>query len=391
MGLNLFKTKEKTHELFVSFDMHIFIITIMLMLFGLFIQLNIGSSRGTEHSLQFFNKQLLFFAVSLPIIVFIGKSIKLINFLHKHVFLLLILNIFLLLAVLLIGTTTKGGTRWIRFGSIGVQPSMIASTILIIYISKIIEKKQNCISQSTFLNFLKDFSPIIILSIIVFGLVLWEKHLSTLVVLGATIFGMLFVANIRFSTLISIILVVLILFVAVLKMGDSYRSSRMDIYSKYSLFYKLFGQSKEKENINDYQVKESLTALSSGHIFGTGVSKGRAKHYFLPDAKSDYVFAVIGEQFGFIGAILILITFVYLFLRSWKVSWNTHSIFTKMIGMGVSLNIFFTAMVNIGVAISAIPPTGLTLPFISYGGSSMLMNAVNIGIILNLSSKRKVI
>lgn len=385
------KSRENQRELFVSFDYQIILISFALMLFGLFIQLNIGSSRGTENSLQYFYKQLVFFFVSFPLMIYLGRINWLMKFLNSKAFLLLLLNILLLASVLIIGFSNRGATRWLRFGIIGIQPSMLAATILIVYIAKILDKKQKLIGDSTLVNFFRDFMPIILFSIIVFGLILFEKHLSTLVVLGATILGMLFVVNIRFSTLLSMVLAVLVLFFVVIKTGDSYRSSRMDIYSRYSLFLKAIGHDKDPGKINDYQVKESLTALSSGHLFGTGIDKGRAKHYFLPDAKSDYVFAVIGEQFGFFGAILILGAFLYLFLRSWMISAASPTLFTKMVGVGVSLNIFFTAMVNIGVSISAIPPTGLTLPFISYGGSSMLMNAINMGILLNLSARRKVI
>lgn len=381
----------KTKSIFVSFDKWIILISVSLMLFGLVIQMDIGSSRGSEDSLQYFSKQLIWTLISLPFMLFIGRINNLFDFLKKNIAYFLFGVIILLILVLIIGTTAKGGTRWLRFAGVGLQPSMPAAIILILYISKILDKKQLFIARSNLVFFISDFAPIIIFSIVVFGLIFLEKHLSTLIVLGTCILGMLFVSNIKLSTLIILIVGVAGLGLIAVSKGEDYRSSRMEIFSKYSLYHKALNLKVSETKTNDYQVKESLTALSSGRIFGTGFSKGRAKHYFLPDAKSDYVYAIIGEQFGFLGALLLLAVYTFLFYKCCLIAMATETLFTQIAGVGLSLNFYLTAMVNIGVAISALPPTGLTLPFISYGGSSLLINAVNMGLILNLSAKRKVI
>lgn len=381
----------KKRILFIEFDKQILMISVFLMLCGLILQLDIGSSRGSSESLTPFVKQLIWICISVPVMISIGKISRLFDHINKYIFIYLLIVIVLLALVLIVGTTAKGGTRWLRFFGFGLQPSLPAAIILILYVSKMLEKKQLYIARSSIINFLKDFFPVILSLVMVFGLIYLEKHLSTLVVLGASVLGVFFISNIRFSTLVILIgLTGMLTFVAI-KGKEDYRSSRMDIFSKYSLYHKALKLPVSQEETNDYQVKESLTALSSGRIFGTGFSKGRAKHYFLPDAKSDYIFAVIGEQFGYIGALLILILYTYLFYRCCQIAWLSKQMFIQLAGIGLSLNFYLTALVNVGVAISAIPPTGLTLPFISYGGSSLLFNAINIGLILNMSAQRKVI
>lgn len=377
--------------LFVEFDKQILIISVVLMLIGLILQLDIGSSRGSSESLTPFIKQMLWIVISVPVMITIGKISRLFEHINKYIFIYLMIVIVLLTLVLIVGTTAKGGTRWLRFFGFGLQPSLPAALVLILYVSKMLEKKQLYIARSNIINFIRDFMPMLISVILVFGLIYFEKHLSTLLVLGASIIGIFFVSNIRMSTLVILIGLTGILTFVSIKGKEEYRSSRMDIFSKYSLYHKALKLPISQEETNDYQVKESLTAISSGRIFGTGFSKGRAKHYFLPDAKSDYIFAVIGEQFGYIGALFILFLYTYLFYRCCQIAWLSKQLSIQLAGIGLSLNFYLTALVNIGVAISAIPPTGLTLPFVSYGGSSLLFNAVNIGLILNMSAQRKVV
>ncbi|MDX9869330.1 MAG: FtsW/RodA/SpoVE family cell cycle protein [Candidatus Cloacimonadales bacterium] len=368
-------------------DKSILFMCLALMAFGLLLQLSIGSSRGTEHSLQYFQMQLKWALISLPIMLLISRIKNIFSLINKVSFLLILLSIIALVLVLAIGTTQKGGTRWLRFGGIGLQPSMPASIILILYTAKFIHKKYLYIERSTLFNFIKDFLPLLIICALVFGLIYAEKHLSTLIVLGIAILSMFFVANIRFSTLFILIVLIGGLALFTIKHGqESYRSSRMDMFSQYSLYHKLFNIKVSDTNDDAYQIKESLTAISSGHIFGTGPSKGRAKHYFLPDAKSDYIFAIIAEEYGFVGGLIVIVIYTLIFLKSCTIAWKTKNLYLQLVGIGLALNFFLPAMVNTGVSISALPPTGLTMPFLSYGGTSFFFIAVNMGLILNLST-----
>jgi cell division protein FtsW (lipid II flippase) len=169
-----------------------------------------------------------------------------------------------------------------------------------------------------------------------------------------------------------------------------YRSNRMEIYANYSLFHKALGHERQAYSGDSYQIRESLTAISQGGLFGTGSEGGRAKHMFLPDVNSDYIFAMIGEQFGFIGGIIIIFLFSVFLFRSLLVSASADSYFKMLLVMGMGINIFITAIVNMGVSMSALPSTGLALPFISHGGSALVVNLGMLAVILNISSQRKI-
>ena len=219
-----------------SCDKTLLLICIILMIFGLALQLDIGSSRGGEYSLVNFKKQVVWFLVSLPAMIIIAHFKKLFELLNKYSFFLLLLTIILLVLVLMIGSTQKGGTRWLRFGGIGIQPSMVASITLILYTAKILDKKKLYLERSTFINFIKDFLPLLIIIGIVFGLIYAEKHLSTLIVISIAILSMLFMAQVRISTLILAVLLIGSLSLFLIKYGkEDYRSSSMDMLSHYSL------------------------------------------------------------------------------------------------------------------------------------------------------------
>jgi cell division protein FtsW (lipid II flippase) len=170
--------------------------------------------------------------------------------------------------------------------------------------------------------------------------------------------------------------------------GAEYRSKRMDIYAKYSLFHRMMDKNTEGNIEGEFQIKQSLISLACGKLFGTGSDRGTGKLYFLPEAKTDYIYAIVGEELGFLGALTVLLIYFTLFMRSFISSNKNKDMFLRFAGFGLALNIFLNAMVNIGVSISALPSTGVTLPFISYGGTSLLVNSVSIGLLLNISSKR---
>jgi len=130
-------------------------------------------------------------------------------------------------------------------------------------------------------------------------------------------------------------------------------------------------------------------ALSSGRVLGTGTAGGRGKYRFLPEADTDYIFSIIGEETGFIGATIVIALYGFLFFRSLFGSWHNDDFYLRLVGAGLALNIFLNAMVNIGVAMSALPSTGVTLPFISYGGTSLVVNSVSVGLLLNISARRR--
>ncbi|MBC8416458.1 MAG: FtsW/RodA/SpoVE family cell cycle protein [Candidatus Cloacimonetes bacterium] len=374
--------KAKTY--IAGYDYYILFVYMLLMFIGLYMQLNISSIRT---SMSFFYKQFIWFGLSIISLWFAFKVVKL-EKIRPFIFMFLIITILLLIAVLIFGENVNGAVRSFRIWKINIQPSLIARIVLILYFAHFLDKKQKYIDDTRPKGFLRHFNALIIMTLIVFLLILAEKHFSPLIISSFTLISLLLLAKIRFSTILLIICISLFALMIVLKLGPRYRGERMQIYTKYSLFHKAFNKEIEYKGTNDYQIRESLLSLTGGRLFGTTPKKGTGKHYFLPEAKTDYIYSIIGEEFGFLGALFVLGLYVFLFARAIINSYK-KDMFLKLAGIGLGMNIFFNAMVNIGVSLAAIPSTGVTLPFISYGGTSLLINSFTVGLLLNISAKRQ--
>jgi cell division protein FtsW len=350
-------------------------------------QLNISSIRT---DMSFFYRQFVWFLLSG---IFLWIGFKLINLekLRRYNILFILGTLTLLILVLLIGDTVKGATRSISILGINFQPTLIARLILLIYCAHILDKKKDYIENSHPKQFLTNFFPIIFIAALFYILILIQKHFTPLIISVLTIISLLYLVRIKLTSILTLFFIALVFITLVIQFGPQYRSERMDIYAQYSLPYRILGTASEYEGEKDYQVRESLIALSSGKMFGTSPARGIGKHYFLPEAKTDYIFAIIGEEFGFLGALLIIFLFCFLFFRTIISSSKQSSLFYKLTGYGLGMNIFFNAMINIGVAISVLPSTGVTLPFISYGGTSLLINSFSIGLLLNVTAERRTI
>jgi cell division protein FtsW (lipid II flippase) len=371
----------KTNQKSFNYDISILIVYCALMLIGLYMQLNIGSVRSSMHYfyMQVAWSVLAFFSLTLAFrYINLEKA-------RKFIFPLLILVIGLLIMTLVMGVEHKGGIRRI----FGMQPSSFARILIILYFAHILDKKKHVLDDTEPKAFFKHFHTLILMSCLVFGLVLLGRHLSILIILGCTLLGMLWLANIKIKTIGLIIGICLLLFMGVLLFGRDYRKERVSVYGKYSLFFKMLGIEKEYRGDKDYQIKESLISLASGSFFGTTPLRGTGKHYFLPEARTDYIFSIIGEDLGFLIAVFTFGLYVFLFWRVILNARKTDSLFIKLVSYGLGMNIFYNAIVNIGVAMSALPSTGVTLPFISYGGTSLLVNSFSVGLLLNISMVRK--
>lgn len=375
--------KNRTQGYISSYDTGIFVTYLALSLAGLLIMLDICS---VYSSMAYFYKHLVYFAVSLVAVLFILYYFNL-ERLKPLIPFFMYLTLAVLVFVLIKGTSVKGATRQLNLGFVSFQPSFMARIALVFLFAKIMSERLDELRESKLVLFLDRFKYMLGMALITFVLIILQRHLSTLVIGGCTLMGMLFYAGLRKRIVILVLLVGIIAGVLIIKMGAEYRSGRIDIYKKYSLFIRddkiKLGQHQ------DYQVRESLTALSSGGVFGTGPARGRAKHFYLPEARTDYVFTIIGEEFGFLGAMLIFGLHCLLFFRAFKVAEAQENNYLKFLCAGLAMNIFFNALVNTGVAMSILPSTGNTLPFISYSGSALLTDSASVGVILNISAKRK--
>ncbi len=375
---------KKVRTYIEQYDHYLFFAFFVLIFIGLYMQLNISSIRT---QMIFFYRQFAWFILSMVSLFIAFKKINL-GKIRKYSFLFVVLTILALIAVLIFGNSVKGAVRSIRIWKINIQPSLIARLVLIIYFAHILEKKKRVIPYTTPKFFFSNFLALIVIPAFIFLLILVERHFSTLVISSITLISLLFLAKVRYSTIFSLLGILLFLGMMVLFLGPKYRSDRIKIYKQYALFFPAEKNAEDKE-LNDYQIRESLISLSAGKIFGTSPSHGTGKHYFLPEAKTDYIFAIIGEEFGFLGALTILLLYAFLFFRSIINANKQKDLFLQLLSLGLGMNIFFNAMINIGVAMAALPSTGVTLPFISYGGTSLLVNSFSIGLLLNISARRR--
>ncbi len=375
--------KNKRQSYVTSYDKVVFFTYLALSLAGLLMMLDICS---VYSSMAYFYKHGVYFAISLVVVLFILYYFDL-ERLKPLIPFLMYFTLGVLVFVLVRGTTVKGATRQLSLGFISFQPSFMARIALVFLFAKTIEEKIDELRESKIVMFVQHFKLMLFLTLVTFVLIIMQRHLSTLIIGGLTLMGMLFYAGLKKRIVILIILLGLVAGIAILKMGAEYRSGRIDIYKKYSLFIR--DKDTKLAPHQDYQVRESLTALSSGGIMGTGPAHGRAKHFYLPEARTDYIFTIIGEEFGFLGAMLIFGLHCLLFFRAFKIAHEQENNYLKFLCAGLAMNIFFNALVNTGVAMSILPSTGNTLPFISYSGSALLTDSASVGIILNISAKRK--
>jgi len=377
---------QKSRFMLVNYDSALLLTYLFLCGIGLYMMLNLSSVR--EIQMTTFIKQLIWFIISAVamFITFVYIDLKKIRSIIPY---LTFINIILLFLVLFLGRESKGAIRSFSFFGVSFQPSLTARVMLVMYFAHFIDKKKELLPDTTPMFFLKHFLPMIVITLVSFAIILKQRHLSTIIISSMTLLSILWIVRVRLKTILVIVLIGAIGLFGVLKFGASYRSSRMEVYKKYSLFHKILGIQAETVSSDDYQTRESLTSLSKGGFFGVSSDFGQAKNFYLPESNTDYIFSVIGEERGFIGAILVFVAYCLIFFRGLLGSWKVEDLYLKIIGIGLTLNIFYNAIVNIGVAMSAFPSTGVTLPFISYGGTSLLTNSIALGLILNVTAKRQ--
>ncbi|MCB5224364.1 MAG: FtsW/RodA/SpoVE family cell cycle protein [Candidatus Cloacimonadaceae bacterium] len=375
--------KNRSSSVIVSIDNGILICYLLLCLVGLIVMLDITS---IQSSMAKFYRHSISLGASImaAIVTMYFFNVDKARPLNRW---LIFLIIGLLLAVLLFGVEVNGAKRWLKLGPFLAQPSTFARLVLVMFFAGYLDLKQDKLGLTNVKNLVLEFIPLIAYTGIIYIFILLERHLSTLIISGMTLLGMLFYAGLRKRFVMSVVLVGLLGGVMIISMGDSFRSDRIRTFKVYSL---LVPKRPEPANTpEEYQVRESLTALTSGHLVGTGISRGRAKHYFLPEARTDYVYTIIGEEFGFLGAAAVLLMHAWLFFRILKLAEKQENNYHKYLCAGLGMNIFFNALINTGVSMSIIPATGNTLPFVSYGGTALLVDSISIGLILNISAKRR--
>lgn len=262
--------------------------------------------------------------------------------------------------------------RWLPLGFIQLQTSDIAKLAIIIYLAAYLSQRKELIR-----NFKHGFLPAIIMISICLGLIVAQPDFSTAATLGVIAFFILYIGRAKIWHMVTILM--------------SYGAAGISIvltspYKRERLMTFLNPTS----DIRDagYQIRQSLISLGNGGLLGMGLGDSYEKNFFLPEPHTDFIFAIIGEELGFIGAMVVLFLFLLLFLQALRVARRAPDAFGTYLAAGLSASIFLYAMIHAGVVTGLLPTTGLPLPFISYGGSQLVASMASIGIILNISSQQ---
>jgi len=300
--------------------------------------------------------------------------------LKRLVYPITITSLLLLILVLIpgIGTTIGGSSRWFRISPLSFQPSECAKLALIIFLAYSLAKKEKKIK-----SFSIGFLPHLIVTIVMCALVLLQPDFGTAVTLLFLFFILMFAAGSKIRYLTYVLSAVSVgCYFLISCVG--YRLNRITAYLNPW----------EDPTSTGFQIIQSFLAFGSGGLWGTGLGNGKQKLFYLPEPHTDFIFSIIGEELGLIGVLLVITLFIILFCCGVKIALKAPDLFGTYLALGITSLIVLHMVINLGVVMGLLPTKGSTLPFISYGGTSLVVNLTSIGILLNISSqlslKRKV-
>lgn len=358
-------------------DWIVFFAVVSLMGFGIIMVFSATSVTAYQKygdSFHFLKRQVIWSFLAL-IVMFLFMRIDYHRWFDKTWKPILYLGISLALlgAVLVVGTEINGSKRWLSIAGFTFQVSEIAKLSMVMFTAWYLDKVKDHIR-----NFFLGLVPILFILAVVCGLVLMEPDLGTTAVIAATCFVMLFAAGARIIHLGSLVAV----------------SSPLAVYAMLSEPYRrkrifAFINPWEDPQGTGFHIIQSLYALGSGGLFGVGLGRSRQKFFYLPEPGTDFIFSVLGEELGLVGASIVIGLYFLLAWRGLMIALRSQDLLGAMLAVGLTTMITLQAVVNIGVVTGSLPVTGITLPFISYGGSSLVFMAAGIGILLNISRYSK--
>ena len=268
-----------------------------------------------------------------------------------------------------IGTIRNGSRSWFGIGSLGIQPSEFTKIGLIIFTSKYLSNNTKDLK-----NIKKGVLPILGVLFLVFALIMLEPDFGTDVVIVMTIIILLFISGVKMNFFIKLGILGL-LGIVILVIIAPYRMER--IVSFINPWSDPLG--------SGFQIIQSLYAIGPGGLLGLGLGNSVQKHFYLPEPQTDFIFSIISEEFGFMGVLIVSSLFITIIYCGFKIAMNCEDYFGKYLAFGITFGLAFQTMLNLMVVVGLIPVTGVTLPFLSYGGSSLLISLISIGILLNIN------
>lgn len=284
---------------------------------------------------------------------------------------LLAVTLLLLILVLIpgLGKVVNGARRWLGFGSLYLQPSEFAKLSMVLFSASSL-----AFCQERITHFVKGLLPQLVILLVVFGLILKEPDLGTALAIGGTVFILLFTAGAKMTHLIGLGIIGIVGIIGAI-IAEPYRLKRLFAFSD-----------PWADPLNSgYHIIQSLYALGSGGIFGVGLGRSREKFLYLPEPHTDFIFAILGEEFGFIGTFTVIVLFFLFAWRGFRVAVSAPDIYGSILAAGLTTMIILQALMNVAVVTASMPVTGIPLPFISFGGSALIFTLAGVGILLNIS------
>ncbi len=365
------KVKEKLQQ--GRMDYSILLVVTALCAFGLVMVFSASyyyaqnSKSCNFDSFYYLKKQAIYLAVGYPVMLIISR----INFrrIQKLNAIAILVSLALLVTVLIFGKELNGGKRWLNFFGISIQPSEVAKFGMIIYMCSFMAKRKEQMRDLK-----RGLAPLLLIIGMIAGLIMLQPNMSMAVIVGMIGIIMLYLGgcNVRHLLVLGVIFVVLF---AVFATVADYRMDRL------TAFMDPFADAQD----TGYQLVQSFYAIGSGGFFGKGLNNSYQKLLYMTYGESDFIFAILCEEFGFIGGVLVLLSYAWIVYRGMAISLRCRNRFGALLAAGISIVFGLQVCINIGVVTGLMPTTGQALPFISAGGTSLLIFLAAMGVLLNIS------
>jgi len=359
-----------------SADGSVFAVTVILALIGLVMVFSasaVVAGNRFHDSIYFLKRQVAWLAFGFLLLQLASRVDYAVW--RKWAVPLLALTVLLLVAVLIpsVGVMVKGARRWLRVGSVSFQPAELAKLALVVYLAAYLARKESRLTE-----LVRGVLPPLVVVGLAAGMILLQPDLGTVVVIGLMTLTLLFLAGARWSHLAGLVLAAVPVGAA-LVLSSPYRRQRLLTF---------LDPSKDPTDAG-FQMTQSLLAFGSGGPFGVGLGEGKQKLFFLPEAHTDFVLALVGEELGLVGTASVIVLFAVLMLKGFRIAGRAREPFGRYLALGITLLIGTQALINAGVVTGLLPTKGLTLPLVSYGGSSLVVTLLEIGILLSISRDRQ--
>jgi len=350
--------------------------TTLLVLVVVLVVIGLGATQSASSAVAidqaqdrfyFFKRQLV--GVGIGTIALLVTSRVPYGFYRKVALPAFVATVAALIAVLAVGPEISGARRWLPIGGFSFQPSELAKVSIVFVLAYLLERKHRLLTR--FGHFVV---PVIFTVGTLGALVMLQPDLGTTIIIGAAAMAVILASDTPFRYVLSLAFMV-VAAASVLAFSDQYRVDRI------VGFLDPWGNASGE----GYQLIQGYYALSNGGIFGVGLGASRARWFYLPNAHTDFIFAIIGEETGLIGALTVIGLFIVLALAGWLVASRAPDRFGRMIAAGLTSFLSFQALVNIGGVLGVMPITGIALPFVSFGSTALIVSMASIGILVNIA------